>query len=81
MGMEELAVDDSSWMEDEADSVAVAHCPYCGEPNEILLDPGGGENQSYIEDCEVCCHPWTVKVQWWDGVAQVQLFTEDEAVY
>lgn len=31
-------------------------CPYCGEPVEAVLDLSGGD-QSYIEDCPVCCRP------------------------
>lgn len=31
-------------------------CPYCGERISVLLDASGGE-QSYVEDCEVCCRP------------------------
>lgn len=31
-------------------------CPYCGEMNEAVLDLSGGD-QSYIEDCSVCCRP------------------------
>ncbi|MET1078309.1 MAG: CPXCG motif-containing cysteine-rich protein [Pseudomonas sp.] len=31
-------------------------CPYCGEPVEALLDLSAGD-QSYIEDCPVCCRP------------------------
>lgn len=31
-------------------------CPYCGEPAEAVLDLSGGD-QSYIEDCPVCCRP------------------------
>lgn len=30
-------------------------CPHCGEPIDSYPDPGGGEEQSYIEDCSVCC--------------------------
>ena len=39
-------------------------CPYCGEEVEIYveLDVSG----SYVQDCEVCCRPWTVRV-WRDG--------------
>lgn len=36
-------------------------CPYCGETIEILLDPSLPE-QSYIEDCQVCCRPINVHV-------------------
>ncbi|MFC3606251.1 CPXCG motif-containing cysteine-rich protein [Stutzerimonas tarimensis] len=32
------------------------NCPYCGKPGEALLDLSGGD-QSYIEDCAVCCRP------------------------
>jgi len=32
------------------------HCPYCGEPLDILVD-GSVEEQEYIEDCQVCCRP------------------------
>jgi hypothetical protein len=32
-------------------------CPHCGEPIDTYPDPGGGEDQSYIEDCSVCCRP------------------------
>jgi hypothetical protein len=35
-------------------------CPYCGERVTILVDPGGGASQRYVEDCPVCCQPWAV---------------------
>lgn len=31
-------------------------CPYCGENFTILIDCSVSD-QSYIEDCEVCCCP------------------------
>jgi len=34
-------------------------CPYCGEMIELVIDCSLGE-QSYIEDCSVCCRPITV---------------------
>lgn len=53
------------------DSAAVA-CPYCGETVEITLDPGSGEVQEYVEDCEVCCQPWQVTVRYYEsGAAEV----------
>lgn len=35
-------------------------CPYCGEAVEITVeeDVGGG----FVQDCEVCCNPWLVRV-------------------
>jgi hypothetical protein len=32
-------------------------CPYCFEKISMLLDLSEDDTQSYIEDCEVCCHP------------------------
>lgn len=31
-------------------------CPYCGQTMEIEVDCSAGD-QSYYEDCEVCCMP------------------------
>ena len=31
-------------------------CPYCWEEISILVD-ASVRNQSFIEDCEVCCNP------------------------
>jgi len=36
-------------------------CPYCGEPLEIQVDTSVVE-QSYIEDCQVCCRPIALHV-------------------
>ena len=62
-----------------ADTAAVAYCPYCGELNELAVDPGGGASQSYVEDCHVCCRPWHVTVTFdRAGQAAVQLDAADE---
>lgn len=31
-------------------------CPYCWEEVSMLLDPSVRQ-QTYVEDCEVCCNP------------------------
>ena len=38
---------------------AEASCPHCGEPISLTLDLSVPE-QSYIEDCAVCCQPMVV---------------------
>lgn len=43
-------------------------CPHCGQPLDLDTDPGGGEEQDYIEDCSVCCRPVRVHVTY-DEVA------------
>ncbi|HEY4303671.1 MAG TPA: CPXCG motif-containing cysteine-rich protein [Gemmatimonadaceae bacterium] len=55
-----------------ADTTAMVCCPYCGEENEVAIDPGSGESQDYVEDCQVCCQPWRVSVHYGsDGTAEV----------
>lgn len=54
-------------------------CPYCGEIVIIGLDPDGGSVSEYVEDCEVCCRPWQVRVEYnSEGDASVFLRTLDE---
>jgi hypothetical protein len=40
-------------------------CPYCWESISMLLDSSMSK-QSYIEDCEVCCNPIEIKVEFLD---------------
>lgn len=62
-----------------ADMEAFVVCPYCGESVLIGLDPGGGAIAEYVEDCEVCCRPWQVRVQYHDdGHAEVHISALDE---
>lgn len=41
-------------------------CPYCGETISSLLDTSIMA-QTYIEDCEVCCRPLELEVEFADG--------------
>ena len=62
-----------------ADTEAEIICPYCGEVVVIGLDPGGGAVAEYIEDCEVCCRPWQLRVEYDDaGQATVSVRTLDD---
>ena len=49
-------------MDDEG--VFAVTCPYCGEAQEIYLEPD--VEGDLVLDCEVCCNPWNVRV-WEDG--------------
>lgn len=61
-----------------ADTTGLVVCPYCGAQSEIALDPGSGAAQEYVEDCEVCCRPWTVRVRYaGDGSAHVDVEATD----
>ncbi len=37
-------------------------CPYCWENISMLID-NSISKQSYIEDCEVCCNPIQITLQ------------------
>jgi Cysteine-rich CPXCG len=64
--------------EGTADTSATVNCPYCNEPVEISLDAGSGGTQEYVEDCQVCCQPWTVSVRYGaDGSATVSVVPLD----
>jgi len=78
------SADDASeaWLDEEfplgdgvADVTGVIVCPYCGEVNEVALDPGSGEQQEYVEDCQVCCRPWRVLVAY-DGAGAAHVYAE-----
>ncbi len=54
-------------------------CPYCGEVIELLIDCSV-DQQSYIEDCCVCCRPILLDIAVnTNGQAQVVARHEDEA--
>jgi hypothetical protein len=41
----------------------VLDCPYCGEPVALAVDTTAGHEQSYYEDCAVCCRPMEILVR------------------
>jgi hypothetical protein len=41
-------------------------CPTCGESIVIPLDPSQGPDQTYTEDCPVCCNPNVIHVEFLD---------------
>ena len=57
-------------------------CPYCGEPVSLVIDPGGLEataQQQYIEDCEVCCRPMQVSIEFdGQGACSLRLASEQD---
>ena len=61
-----------------AETSTMVQCPYCGEHNEVSLDPGSGSTQEYVEDCQVCCRPWLMYVTYGrDGSAEVEVYASD----
>jgi hypothetical protein len=58
------------------DTESEVACPYCGERVVIGLDPGGGATQEYVEDCQVCCRPWRVRLSY-DETGAAEVWVEE----
>lgn len=52
-------------------------CPYCGEPLWVEVDAGGGAQQQFISDCEVCCKPIEFRTSR-GGLGEVSIETRGE---
>ena len=52
-------------------------CNACGEEIVIPVDLSAGENQEYVEDCPVCCHPNVIHVEIDEG-GDVRVWAEGE---
>ncbi len=49
-------------------------CPYCWQEISFVLDLSAGE-QSYIEDCEVCCRP--IQISFGPDANELDYFNAD----
>ena len=50
-------------------------CPYCGEEVEVFLEADIGSG--FVQDCEVCCNPWLVRVFGIAGERYVEITRAD----
>jgi cysteine-rich CPXCG protein len=57
------------------DDTFLVTCPYCGEEMEIYVEPG--MRGSFVQDCEVCCNPWRVRVSRDDEERSVEIARAD----
>jgi DNA replicative helicase MCM subunit Mcm2 (Cdc46/Mcm family) len=54
------------------DFTASYSCAHCGESMVIEVDPSAGSEQEYVEDCQICCSPNVLTVNFLaDGSAEV----------
>jgi hypothetical protein len=51
-------------------------CAGCGEWNSTTVDESAGREQSYVEDCQVCCKPNVLQVHY-DPSAQEFFLTAE----
>lgn len=61
--------------DDELETSFNVMCPYCGEMVEIYLEPD--LMGTLVQDCEVCCRPWQVRVGYDDGQRYVEVVRGD----
>jgi len=50
-------------------------CPFCGESIEIYVEPD--TTGSFVQDCEVCCNPWRVRVSGQDEERTIDVMRAD----
>ena len=53
----------------------VVTCPYCGEDVEIYVE--ADVTGALVQDCEVCCNPWLLRVTGEDGERFVSVARAD----
>lgn len=51
-------------------------CASCGEWNDTVVDESAGRRQSYVEDCQVCCKPNVLRIEY-DNSAQEFFITSE----
>lgn len=61
----------------DSQSDATYICDGCGEEIVVPLDVTEGENQSYVEDCPVCCRANIIHVQF-DSAGNASVWAEPE---
>jgi hypothetical protein len=50
-------------------------CPYCGEDVEIYVE--ADVRGTFVQDCEVCCNPWRLRVVRHQGGREVEVSRAD----
>jgi hypothetical protein len=58
------------------ETTAEYQCSYCGEYSTTFVDLSAGFEQSYVEDCQVCCRPNTLNVRVDRDSLDVEITTE-----
>ena len=54
-------------------------CAYCGETNFTFVDLSAGAQQSYVEDCQVCCQPNMLFLQIDEETLDIEINSEPES--
>jgi hypothetical protein len=61
------------------ENTAEYSCAYCGETSTTFVDISAGSQQSYVEDCQVCCQPNVLFVTVDEETLEIEIATEPES--
>ncbi len=53
-------------------------CAGCGEWNETTFDNSAGRSQTYVEDCQICCQPNVLRLEWDEQAQEYMIHCELE---
>lgn len=53
-------------------------CAYCGEQNLTFVDLSAGDQQSYVEDCQVWCRPNILYIRVDEASLDIEIDSEYE---
>lgn len=48
-------------------------CPFCWETFEIQVFTEDGLEQEFVTDCEICCHPMSLHINFEDELSSPQV--------
>lgn len=54
-------------------------CAYCGETNLTFVDLSARTQQSYVEDCQVCCQPNVLYLEIDEETLNIEINSEPES--
>lgn len=54
-------------------------CAYCGETNSTFVDLSVGMQQSYVEDCQICCQPNMLYLHFDEETLEASITSEPES--
>lgn len=54
-------------------------CAFCGEANPTFIDLSAGSQQSYVEDCQVCCQPNVLYISVNEDTLEVEVHSDCES--
>jgi Cysteine-rich CPXCG len=54
-------------------------CAACGEWNSTVVDESAGTRQRYVEDCQVCCKPNVLRIEYDRALGEFVVTSELES--